>query len=227
MRVSFPFLQWNTIRWNIKISEADFESAKLDFTQAVTSALNEVDTAYFSYANAQRSLENTLSKHQKDVRIGEYYQTRYDLGAARAQGLSGRPEYGGQLHAFGAGSEIPGHPVREPDLQSDGRALRTHLAAVWRKGYTGAHVHQWRNTCSKSKKSIRRPFEDAERVFETSHPELRYAVASQRAVGFYESLKDYNENASLWVAWFEGEKPADLAAFIQQEIEKAEASVEE
>ena len=82
VRVSFPFLQWNTIRWNIKISEADFESAKLDFTQAVTSALNEVDTAYFSYANAQRSLENTLSKHQKDVRIGEYYQTRYDLGAA-------------------------------------------------------------------------------------------------------------------------------------------------
>lgn len=74
--------QWNTIRWNIKISEADFESAKLDFTQAVTSALNEVDTVYFSYANAQRSLENTLSKHQKDVRIGEYYQTRYDLGAA-------------------------------------------------------------------------------------------------------------------------------------------------
>ena len=51
------------------------------------------------------------------------------------------------------------------------------------------------------------PFEDAERVFETSHPELRYAVASQRAVGFYESLKDYNENASLWVAWFEGENP--------------------
>ena len=71
------------------------------------------------------------------------------------------------------------------------------------------------------------PFEDAERVFETSHPELRYAVASQRAVGFYESLKDYNANATLWVAWLEGEKPADLAAFIQQEIEKAEASVEE
>ena len=37
------------------------------------------------------------------------------------------------------------------------------------------------------------PFEDAERVFETNHPELRYAVASQRAVGFYEALKDYNE----------------------------------
>ena len=32
------------------------------------------------------------------------------------------------------------------------------------------------------------PFEDAERFFDTSHPELRYAVSSHRAVGFYESL---------------------------------------
>ena len=55
------------------------------------------------------------------------------------------------------------------------------------------------------------PFEDAERVFETSHPELRYAVASQRAVGFYESLKDYNENASLWVAWFRHPPPQQAA----------------
>lgn len=82
VRVTFPFLQWNTIRWNIKISEADFETAKLDFTEAVTSALNEVDAAYFSYANAQRILENTVSKHEKDVRIGDYYRIRYDLGAA-------------------------------------------------------------------------------------------------------------------------------------------------
>lgn len=69
------------------------------------------------------------------------------------------------------------------------------------------------------------PFEDAEQAFETGHPELRFAVASQRAVGFYESIQDYNDNAALWVAWFEGERPADLPAFIRQEIEKAEASV--
>lgn len=70
------------------------------------------------------------------------------------------------------------------------------------------------------------PFEDAEQAFETGHPELRFAVASQRAVGFYESVQDYNDNAALWVAWFEGERPADIEAFILQEIEKAEASVE-
>ena len=71
--------------------------------------------------------------------------------------------------------------------------------------------------CDKSR------FEDAEQVFETSDPELHYAVASQRAVGFYESLQDYNDNAALRVAWFEGDKPADLVSFIQQELEKAAA----
>lgn len=82
VRLTFPFLQWNTVRWNIKISEADFETAKLDFTETVTSALNEVAAAYFSYDNARRVLENTTAKHEKDVRIGDYYQIRYDLGAA-------------------------------------------------------------------------------------------------------------------------------------------------
>ena len=69
-------------------------------------------------------------------------------------------------------------------------------------------------------------FEDAERAFETGHPELCFAIASHRAVGFYESVQDYNDNAALWVAWFEGEPPADLETFIREEIERAEASVE-
>lgn len=73
----------------------------------------------------------------------------------------------------------------------------------------------------------KKPFEDAERVFETDHPELRYAVVSQRAVGFYESVADYDDNAALWVAWFEGGKPADLPAFIRDEVEKAEAAAGE
>ena len=68
-------------------------------------------------------------------------------------------------------------------------------------------------------------FEDAEEVFETNHPELHYAVVSERAVGFYESLHDYNDNAALWVGWFEGDIPEDLIDFIRQEIARAEESV--
>ena len=65
-------------------------------------------------------------------------------------------------------------------------------------------------------------FEEAERAFETTHEEMRFAVASTQAVGFYESIKDYNDNAAIWVAWFDGEQPADLAEFIRQEIQRAE-----
>ncbi|WP_300838397.1 hypothetical protein [uncultured Bilophila sp.] len=72
-----------------------------------------------------------------------------------------------------------------------------------------------------------KPFEDAEQVFETDHPELRYAVVSQRAVGFYESVDDYDDNAALWVAWFEGDNPADLVAFIRDEVARAEEAVGE
>ena len=155
VRVSFPFLQWNTIRWNIKISEADFESAKLDFTQTVTSAERG---GHSLFQLCQRAA--LAGKHPVKAPEGRAHRRVLPdplrSRCRRAQGLSGRPEYGGQLHAFGAGSEIPGYPVREPDLQGDGRTLRTHLAAICWKGYTRAHVHQWRNTCSKSKKSTRR-----------------------------------------------------------------------
>ena len=82
VKISFPFLDWNTLRWNTKISEAEFESAKLSFTTAVTRALNEVDASYISYANACRTLNNTIAKNNADTRIVAYYQVRYELGAA-------------------------------------------------------------------------------------------------------------------------------------------------
>lgn len=82
VKVTFPFLQWNTLRWNIKISEADFETARLTFIESVTTALNEVASAYASSRNAQETLFNTLAKHGKDVQITAYYRMRYDLGAA-------------------------------------------------------------------------------------------------------------------------------------------------
>ncbi len=82
VNLSFPFLDWNSLRWNIKISETAFESARLDFMQTVTSALNEVDAAYTSWANTGRTLNNVRMRYEKDLRISRYYQTRYELGAA-------------------------------------------------------------------------------------------------------------------------------------------------
>lgn len=82
VRITFPFLQWNTLRWNIKISEAEFETAKLNFIETVTTALNEVSAAYSAVLNAQKLLDSLLAKYEKDVQISTYYRNRYDVGVA-------------------------------------------------------------------------------------------------------------------------------------------------
>lgn len=82
VQISFPFLQWNTIRWQIKISEADFDLARLDFIQTVTAALNEVDAARYDWSKTLQILDTMTEKHAKDVAISDVYRTRYELGAA-------------------------------------------------------------------------------------------------------------------------------------------------
>lgn len=79
--IDLPFLQWNKIRWNIKISEADYESARLTFEQSLTTALNEVDTYYYSYARTKDTLANTTEKYKYDQQITQYYDDRYQQGA--------------------------------------------------------------------------------------------------------------------------------------------------
>ena len=81
LKINLPFLQWNKVRWNVRISESQFEERKLDFAQTLTTALNEVDTYWYSYENAVALLANMEKKHEADVRIGAYRETRYNLGA--------------------------------------------------------------------------------------------------------------------------------------------------
>lgn len=81
LSINLPFLQWNKVKWNVRISETQFEERKLDFAQTLTTALNEVDTYWYSYQNALALLANMEKKHQADVRISAYRETRYNLGA--------------------------------------------------------------------------------------------------------------------------------------------------
>ena len=57
--------------------------------------------------------ENTLSKHQKDVRIGEYYQTRYDLGAAELKDYLDALNTADNSMLSALEAKIPGHPVNQ------------------------------------------------------------------------------------------------------------------
>lgn len=80
--LSLPFLDWNTLSWNIKISQADFESAQLDLVEAVTTALNDVQAACAAYIEARLTLAQTLAKNERDRKIAAYYLERYESGAA-------------------------------------------------------------------------------------------------------------------------------------------------
>ena len=81
VQINLPFLQWNKIKWNIKISEADFENAKLNLVSAVNTALNEVDTYYYSYRKSLSLLENVNRKYDTDAQISLYNQRRYEAGS--------------------------------------------------------------------------------------------------------------------------------------------------
>ncbi|MCK3657160.1 hypothetical protein A4G18_00110 [Pasteurellaceae bacterium Pebbles2] len=80
--ISLPFLDWNHVKWNVKISEAAYESARLTYEQGITTALNEIDTNYFAYTQSQQNYTNLKKKYDYDQRITKYYQNRYNAGVS-------------------------------------------------------------------------------------------------------------------------------------------------
>lgn len=85
--VNLPFLSWNTVRNNIRISRTDYESARLDFESAVNTALNEVAYYYEAYRNSKTIVENSLEKYDADVKVMELYDNRYRSGKAEFKDL--------------------------------------------------------------------------------------------------------------------------------------------
>jgi outer membrane protein TolC len=76
-----PFLNWNTVYNNVKVSETSYVSAKLNYEQTVTSALNEIDNYYYAYRQSRTSLGNLQKQLTYDKKISNYYKNRYDQGA--------------------------------------------------------------------------------------------------------------------------------------------------
>lgn len=79
-QINLPFLDWQTLKWEDKDAQAQYESAKLDFEEALTTALNEVYTNYQAYQNARATLNNTQQRYVLDQKNSRYYQTRYQYG---------------------------------------------------------------------------------------------------------------------------------------------------
>ncbi|ATD65512.1 TolC family protein [Neisseria weixii] len=79
-QINLPFLDWKTLQWEDKDAQARFDSAALNFEQALTTALNEVNTNYLAYQNAQATLKNTRQRYALDQKNSRYYQVRYQHG---------------------------------------------------------------------------------------------------------------------------------------------------
>lgn len=78
--INLPFLDWNHIKWNIKISQADFEQSKLNFEKAIVSSLNEIDTYYYTYSNYLNNYNSVKKQYDNNLKISNYYKVRYDQG---------------------------------------------------------------------------------------------------------------------------------------------------
>jgi outer membrane protein TolC len=87
IKINLPFLDWNRVYWNVRLSEADFDAIRLDFIQSVTSALNEVDAARFAYVQARAAVANADEKYGYDRQITRHYRQRWDLGAGELSDL--------------------------------------------------------------------------------------------------------------------------------------------
>lgn len=78
--INLPFLNWNEIKWNIKISRAEYEEAKLNFQQGIVTALNEIDYNYFLYVKEQENYINLKNINQYDNEIAINYERKYENG---------------------------------------------------------------------------------------------------------------------------------------------------
>lgn len=78
--VDLPFLDWNRVKNNVKISEADYNLALIDFKDNLNQALNEVTYYYFAYQKAGQQYDNVKQNYVNAVKISKYYQARYNNG---------------------------------------------------------------------------------------------------------------------------------------------------
>ncbi|MFX3835053.1 TolC family protein, partial [Streptococcus suis] len=78
--INLPFLDWNRVKWNVKLSEAAYETAKLNFQQGITTALNEINGNYQAYRLTQQSYANLNKKYQYDKTISNTYRLQYNAG---------------------------------------------------------------------------------------------------------------------------------------------------
>ena len=85
--IDLPFLDWNNVWSNVKISEIEYQSSLVDFKDSINLAVNEVAYYYTTYSNAESIYDNSAKKYADSEKMTQYYQDRYNLGKVELKDL--------------------------------------------------------------------------------------------------------------------------------------------
>lgn len=77
--INLPFLNYSKLKSNLKISEAEFESAKIEYIQKLTAALNEIDKFYKELQNDEILLNNYTQQVKNYSQIAQIYMLKYNF----------------------------------------------------------------------------------------------------------------------------------------------------
>lgn len=80
--VNLPFLDWNSVKNNVKTAKADYDIALIDFKDALAQALNEVAYYSFAYGKTEHIYANVEKTVENNRQITAYYRARHQAGKA-------------------------------------------------------------------------------------------------------------------------------------------------
>lgn len=80
LSVNLPFLNYSRLKNNLKISEANFELAKINYFETLVKSLNELDTAYKNLKSDEELLANYEKQSVNFKEISEIYKLKFDAG---------------------------------------------------------------------------------------------------------------------------------------------------
>ncbi|MFC2492595.1 MAG: TolC family protein [Campylobacter curvus] len=78
--INLPFLNYSKLKSSLKVSEASFEQAKLNYMATLNEALNEIDTYYKAMQKDEVLLDNYSKQVQNYENISEIYKLKYQYG---------------------------------------------------------------------------------------------------------------------------------------------------
>ncbi len=78
--LSLPFLDYARVKKNIKLSSLEYEKLKLNYEQSLQTAINEFLLCKKDYEFYGKLLENIIVINEKQARIKNAYQLKYEAG---------------------------------------------------------------------------------------------------------------------------------------------------